>query len=182
VVEIRMGSIQTMDFRSATMADLRMSVCRVNTPEGVKDYITYLDEPQIFAKGLAPEAIVGMLLRPLTAGESITSDVFARNRVFVDFMQSMIARRGPTLPGLIAEAQKQVVGWIYVIDRRTPNPQVGIPPEDIIGVFVVKDGEIVPDSYQPSSKHLTLSTSGFFQLGDDLNACLLAELANLPRS
>src|SRR5690242_2446618 len=49
--------------------------------------------------GLAPEAIVGVLLRPLEPGERITPVVFARNRAFVDFLHEVIARRGPTLAG-----------------------------------------------------------------------------------
>ncbi len=159
------------------MAELPIILSRVNTPEGMKEYVTCLPHEQVFARGLAPQAIIGELLRPLEPGEPITPAVFARNRVFVEFMHEVIARRGPTLPGLIAEARRQGDGWVYIIDQRTRNPRGHIPPEDIVGVFAVKGGEIVPGSYQRSPKHLILSADGFFRLAAELQACLLDELA-----
>lgn len=155
---------------------LPISVCRVDTPEGRMDYVTCISPDQAFARGLVPEAIIGVLLRPLESGEAITPDVFARNRVFVEFMHGVIARRGPQLPGLLAEARRQRDGWVYVIDQRTPTPQDAVPPEDIIGVFEVKDGQVVPSSYKPSPKHLILSPNGFFCLGSELQPCLLEEI------
>jgi hypothetical protein len=128
------------------MAELPIGICRVDTPEGDKDYVTCLPHEHMFAHGLPPEAIVGVLLRPLEPGEAITPAVFARNRIFVDFMHEAIARRGPGLPGLIAEAQRQGNGWIYIIDQRTPDPKGRIPPEDIVGGFAVEGGQIVAGS------------------------------------
>jgi hypothetical protein len=133
---------------------------------------------QVLARGLPPEAIIGVLLRPLEPGEAITPAVFARNRVFVDFMHEVVARRGPHLLGLQAEARRQRDGWVYIIDQRTRTPQGPIPPEDIVGVFAVKGGEIVPGSYQRSPRHLILSADGFFRLGAELQACLLDELVS----
>jgi hypothetical protein len=129
------------------MTALPISVCRVYTPEGARDYVTCLPHEQAFAKGIPPEAIIGELLRPLKPREAITAAVFARNRVFVDFLHAVIARRGPQLPGLIAAARRQGNGRVYVIDQRTRTPQGAVPPEDIVGVFEVKDGQVVPGSY-----------------------------------
>ena len=53
-----------------------------------------------------------------------------------DCFYEVIARRGPTLPGLIKEARRQGDGWVYIIDQRTRNPQLHTPPEDIIGADV----------------------------------------------
>ena len=156
---------------------LPISVCRVNTPDGVKDYVTCVPHQSAFARGLAPEAIIGVLLRPVDQVAAITPDLFARNRVFVDFLHEVIARRGPGLPGLIAEARRQGDGWVYIIDQRTRDPRGPIPPEDIVGAFAVQGGRVVPGSYQRSPKHLILSAEGFFQLGVELQACVLEELA-----
>ncbi len=160
------------------MTGLPISVCRVQTPDGVKDYVTCLPQEQVFAHGLPPEAILGVLLRPLGEGEAITPDVFARNRAFVDFLHAVVARRAPGLPGLRAEARRQGDGWVYIIDQRTRTPQGPVPPEDIVGVFAVKGGEVVPGSYQRNPNHRLLSADGFFRLGAELQACLLEELAN----
>lgn len=160
------------------MAELQISICRVNTPEGVKDYVTCARQEEVFAHGLIPEAIVGVLLRPLEPGEGITPAVFARNTVFVDFLHEVVARRGPSLPGLMAEAQRQGDGWVYIIDQRTRSPQGHVPPVDLVGAFAVKGGQVVPDSYLRSPKHSILSDDGFFRLGAELQACLLEELTN----
>jgi hypothetical protein len=130
----------------------------------------------VFAHGLAPEAIVGVLLRPLQDGECVTPSVFARNCVFVDFMHSVIARRGPEVSGLVDAARRQGDGWVYVIDQRTSTPRDAMPPEDIVGGFESKNGVVVAGSYRPCPKHRILSDDGFLQLGDDLQACLLEEL------
>ena len=42
------------------------------------------------------------------------------------------------------------------------------------------DGKIVPGSYRPNPKHYLLSADGFFQLGAQLEDCLLDVLAKIP--
>jgi len=158
------------------MGEPLVYVCRVETPDGSKDYITLLPPETAFAQGLAPEAIVGVLLRPLGPGEAITPQVFARNRPFVEFLHTVIARYAPQEPGCQAEAVRLGEGWVYIIDQRTPTPAEAVPPEDIIGAFEVKGGEVVPGSYRPNHRHLILSPRGFFRLNPGLHACLLREL------
>lgn len=148
----------------------------VDTPEGVKHYVTLLPIDLVFSKGLIPEAIVGVLLRPLEEGEGITPDVFARNSIFVKFMHDVIARHAPEQAECRREAKRLGTGWIYIVDQRTKTPHGAVPPEDIIGALQVKDGEVVPGSYQASPKHMILSRDGFFQLTAGLQECLLREL------
>jgi hypothetical protein len=102
--------------------------------------------------------------------------------VFVDFMHGVIARRGSDLPGLVEEARRQGNGWVYIVDQRTRTPEGPVPPEDIIGAFEVKGGQIVPGSYRRSPKHKILSADGFLQLGSELQSCLLAEIAVVAES
>jgi hypothetical protein len=91
----------------------------------------------------------------------------------------MIARRAPELPGIIAEAKRQGEGWLYLIDQRTPTPHDFVPPQDIVGAFEVKNGQVVSGSYRPCPKHSILSSNGFFRLAPELELCLLEELAAL---
>jgi hypothetical protein len=161
------------------MNTLPINVCQIETPDGPKQYVTCLSQEVVFQRGLPGAAIIGVLVRPLGAGEAITPDVFARNLAFVEFMHSVIARRDPELPSLIAEAKRQGEGWVYVIDQRTPTPRGAVPPEDILGAFAVKNGQVVPGSYVPSHKHHILSPRGFVCLGAELEACLLEELTKL---
>jgi hypothetical protein len=164
------------------MMPLPIYIYHVETPEGAKDYISCLGHEHVFAHGLPPESIIGVLTRPLESGEAITPAVFARNRVFVEFMHRVIARRGPQLPGLIAEARRQGDGLVVVIDQRTPTPQGPVPPEDIVGVFEVKNGQTTSERYHASPNHLILSSNGFFRLDTELQSCLLEELAKLTAS
>jgi hypothetical protein len=152
-------------------------VCRVQTPEGPKDYVTLLPPDAVREQGLAPEAIVGELAHPLGMGESIQPENFARNRVFVDFLHEVIARHAPQQPGFQAEARRLGNGWLYLLDQRTPTPQGPVPSEDILGAFQIQNGEVVPGSYQASSRHRILSSSGFFRLEPGLHRCLLQELS-----
>jgi hypothetical protein len=158
------------------MSDTSVHVCVVNTPEGEKHYLTVLPTDVVFSKGLIPEAIVGVLLRPLAGGESITPEVFARNSIFVKFMHEVIARYAPLEPGCREEAKRLGTGWIYIVDRRTKTPAGAVPPEDIIGALQVGDGKVLPDSYQASPQHMILSANGFFRLPAGLHEHLLREL------
>ncbi|MFT3787257.1 MAG: hypothetical protein QM770_13985 [Tepidisphaeraceae bacterium] len=158
------------------MSEQSVHLCVVKTPEGEKHYFTVLPLDTVFSKGLIPEAIVGVLMRPLAAGESITPEVFARNSIFVKFMHDVIAKYAPLEPGFAAEAKRQGTGWIYILDRRTKTPQGAVPPEDIIGAFQAKDGKVVPETYQASPRHMILSPDGFFRLTPGLHEHLLREL------
>jgi hypothetical protein len=145
----------------------------VDTPEGPKDCATCLSHDQVFKHGVAADAIIGVLQRPLESSEAITPTAFAGSRKFIEFMHSVIARRAPELPGLIAEAKRQGEGWVYVVDQRTPTPQDAVPPEDIIGASEIQYGQVVPESYHASPKHKTLSANGFFRLGARVTALLI---------
>ena len=151
-------------------------ICHVRTPDGERYYVTLLPPELIRSQGLAPEAILGVLSRPLGPGERITSDIFSRNSVFVDFLHEVIARHAPGQPALQVEAKRLGNGWVYVIDRRTRDPQRGVPPEDILGAFEVKDRAVVAASYRRSPNHRILSADGFFQLEPELRQCLMEEL------
>src|SRR5437773_10364899 len=169
------------------MAKLQIGVIRIDfhdSSEESKDYITCLD-PQRLSKGagIPSEGIIGQLLRPLEGGERITPDNFAANTVFVELMQSVIARHGPHLKELVAEALRLGEGTLYVVDQRTRAPQGPVREiltDDIFGEFHVNHGKIVPGSYRPNAKHYLLSADGFFQLGPQLEDCLLVALAAIP--
>jgi hypothetical protein len=156
------------------MTDYSISVIQVNTPEGWKNYVALTSARMAFSAGLIPEAILGILERP---EEPIAPGNFTANSVFRKFLADVIARNGPDDPDMQAEAARQGEGYIVVIDQRTPTPGDSVPPEDIVGVFEVKDGKVVPGSYQPSPNHRLLTDDGFFRLGSFLNERLQQELA-----
>jgi hypothetical protein len=160
------------------MSGTQVFICRADTDGGVTDYVTLIPPETFFARGLCPEAVVGVVSRPVESIERITTDVFSRNRVFVDFMHDVIARNAPDDPSFQAAARRQQDGYIYIIDQRTPDPAGTVPPEDIVGAFKIVNGLADRESYWRNPKHVILSSSnGFFNLGPNLQKGLLEELA-----
>lgn len=162
------------------MVKPRFYIYRTDTEEGPRDYVSLLSLEQVEAQGgLAPEAVVGVLTRRVEPEEAITPAIFARNRAFLDFMHEVVARRAPRLPGVVAQAHRLREGFLPIVDRRTPSPEVQVPPEDVVGGFEVKGGAVIAGSYRRSPDHMILTEEGFFDLGPELMPCLLAELGGL---
>jgi hypothetical protein len=159
------------------MSEPSISVCRVATPEGFKDYVTLTRPDVVFSDGLISEAILGVLKHALGPEEPITPDVFAPNPIFTKFLAEVIARHGPEQPALAAQAKRIGKGGVFLVDQRTPTPQGPVPPEDIIGVFGVEGGKVLPGSYSASPNHRLLTSNGFFRLDNALMECLQQELA-----
>ncbi|HEU4557823.1 MAG TPA: hypothetical protein VFS20_08230 [Longimicrobium sp.] len=154
-------------------------VCRVRVPEGARDYVTILPPETVSERGLPRVAIVGALTKPLGDEEGVTADVFTPNPAFVRFMHDVLAKHAPLVGSFREEARRQREGWVYVIDARTPDPAGTVPPEDVIGAVEVKGGEPVAGSYRANPGHQILTARGFFRLGEELHACLLAEVEAL---
>jgi hypothetical protein len=158
-------------------AELPVSIVVVGPEQDRRHYVTI--SPLDTQRDIAPAKIIGMLKQPIQRDESITPDNFARNGVFVDFLHSIIARHGPTVPGLVRAAKQQEEGWVYIIDGRTPTPQEDVPQEDIIGSFQVINGEISSASYKRNTEHRILSDRGFFRIDALLIQQLINELAKI---
>jgi hypothetical protein len=142
-------------------------------------YYSFLDPSMVVGRSLPGAAVVGQLLVPAQDAFPLRPETLAVNPAFVEFLHRVIAEYAPTLPEMQAEAMWQENGWIYLIDARTPTPQGEVPPEDILGAFEVRDEEIVPGSYQRSSKHRIVTERGLFRLHDVLFESLLWELERL---
>jgi hypothetical protein len=159
------------------MSEPPLYVCRKDIGDGASDYVTLLSPAITAAAGLALEAIVGTLLKPLVSGKHhITPDAFAHNRVFVDFMHEIIAREAPGQAGVQAEAQRVGEGWIYIIDDRAGARGTPVGAEDLVGAFKVSEGRVLPESYAPNRGHRILSERGFFKLEPGLLKLLLQAL------
>lgn len=93
-------------------------------------------------------------------------------------MHHVIQIAGPKDPGLQAAAAEQGDGWVYIIDLRTPEgPQGRVPPEDIIGGFEVRSGQIVIESYWANDGHRVLTENGLVQVPPWARDAFMRELA-----
>lgn len=158
------------------MSQAKINVFRVKTPDGFKEFVSLLPGEEVFAHGIAPEAIVGEFTQLLPENAPIPTNAFIRNSLFVELMHNVIAREAPKLKSFQSEAKKQNNGWVYVIDRRTQDPKGEVPKEDVVGAFEAKNGKMVEGSYAPNRNHRIYSARGFFDLGAELYELLLAEL------
>lgn len=58
--------------RGDHLTELPIYICRATTPDGVKYYVTCIEPKRIYADGLVPEAIIGVLTQPLEECEEIS--------------------------------------------------------------------------------------------------------------
>ena len=152
----------------------------VATVDGVtQQFVTLVDNDRIFEHGLQPEQIVGQLRTPTADGGQLTADNFMPNVAFVDFLHDFVARTAAEDSGLREAAASGKVENLFVIDQRTPTPDGNVPPEDILGAFVVRDGSITAADYQSNrGKHQLLTARGFFNLGPGAMQQLVAALSS----
>jgi hypothetical protein len=122
--------------------------------------------------GLKSEAIIGFLNNEIAYREG-----FSPNKVFLDFMQNIIAAEAPKDLALQKAAMEEHEEWIYIIDNRCPDEDA--EPEDIIGAFEVKDGIIIPGSYYRNENYSVYGENGLFQLPDSLYEVLIQAIKSL---
>jgi hypothetical protein len=131
-----------------------------------EEFVTLVEPDTIREQGLRPEQIVGKLRTATADGGKVDADNFMPNVAFVDYLHEFVARTAAEDKGLIAAAESGKVENLFVVDQRAVTPAAEVPPEDILGAFVVKDGAISAADYQSNrGKHRLLTSRGFFNLG-----------------
>ena len=157
-----------------------MAMANPDIPRQEAKVMTFISPEEVQALGWMPiEAITGFLV-----GDPPTTENFRSNPRFIEFMHQVIRTSAPFDPDLLAAAREQRNGWVYIIiDLRAPEgPQGQVPAEDIIGAFQVRNGEIIPDSYEANDRHHVFSTRGLVSLPPSLRAAFFARLPKVPPS
>lgn len=127
--------------------------------------------------GLPTEAVFGLLIRSVKEGGLFLPHKFRENLRFVKFLHQIIAQHVYEDSNLYEEAARQGQGFIYLIDKRTPDLNGHIPPEDIFGYIRVESGHPIPESYEANYKHLLLTENGFFKLpSEDFENALIHKI------
>ena len=104
---------------------------------------------------------------------NMTVEGFTPNEDFLGLLHNVIAKHAPALESVQKQVTNVKNGAVYVVDRRTVN-RGGTPPfEDILGWFAVRDGELQPDSFNPSPNYQLLSNSGPLELESELEEKLI---------
>jgi hypothetical protein len=156
-----------------------MAMANPDIPRQEAKVMTFISPEEVQALGWMPiEAIAGFLV-----GAPPTTETFRPNPRFIEFMHQVIRTSAPFDLDLRAAAREQKNGWVYIIDLRTPEgPQGQVPAEDIIGAFQVRNGEIIPDSYEANDRHHVFSRRGLVSLPPSLRAAFFARLPKVPPS
>jgi hypothetical protein len=119
---------------------------------------------------LKGEAIVGFI-----SDYTFRLDTFIPNKLFINFMQQVIAIKALQDPLFQSTAMEKQEGWIYIIDDRASELEEPLP-EDIIGVFEVKIGNLILDSYRPNENYAIFGKRGLFQLPPFLSKAVIEAL------
>jgi hypothetical protein len=121
---------------------------------------------------LASKAILGFI-----SDYVISLENFHSNPTFLEFLQGAIATKAPKDPTIQALAIAQQQGCLNLRDSRVSDlTEKEISPEDIIGTFEVKDGQIVMNSYQPNDNYSIFGNNGLMQLPGALHEALIDAL------
>jgi hypothetical protein len=155
---------------------LTTSLLRITTDSGPQDILAVVPPDGALDHGIEDHAILGAFDNLVEAGGPLPHERFAQNPAFLRLLHGVIREHAPTSPDLRQEAERLGEGWLYVIDRRTPAPAARVPPQDVVGVFSVRGGEVVPASYTPSPNYRLFTADGLFQLDEHLGPFLLKAL------
>src|SRR4051794_2003649 len=131
-----------------------LNIFEVETEEGVKHLVGFLDPVRAGAEGIATRSIVG----GFTPGEdgAFNPGSFSVNPEFVaaftDYMNGEPSRSDE----IAAQARTVPSSWLYVVDPRDQTPDDQDPPgSQVIGCYAVDEaGQIVPNSFQYNAEHL----------------------------
>jgi len=152
-------------------SDLKGNVVEAKSDGKTVFYYTLLPESVVADFGLPAPLIVGVIDNPEGIDEPLEEVVSRSLKVNSEFKRTLHAFCAEVLskmPQLESQAKAQGNGWVYIIDKRTPNPEGEVPPQDIVGAFEINNGKIV--SYQDNKKYEVNSVNGFTNFGPSINS------------
>ena len=130
-----------------------LNIFEVETDEGMKHLIAFLDPVRAGAEGIATRGVVGAFL-PDSQGEFDPATFTVNPEFIAAFTDYMNQEPGRVTE--IADQARAIPGqWLYLVDPRDETPPDQDPPAtDILGCFAVDDsGQVVPNSFQYNRDH-----------------------------
>lgn len=147
-------------------------VYEINSGQGQKKYyLSALPHQYGLEFGLPTEVIMGELV---DGPENFIHQKFTQNEAFLKFLAWVIGKHATSCPGLVAELKNQPNGFIYILDKKTPDLMGKVPPEDIVGGVETKDGAMA--RFHSSPKYRVFTENGLMQLDPWFQKKLVEEL------
>ncbi len=131
-----------------------LNIFEIETDEGVKHLIGFLDPVRAGAQGITMRSVVGGFVPGPDGG--FNPDTFGSNPEFIaaftDFMNDSPSRSDE----IVTQAKTIPSQWLYIVDPRDNTPDEEDPPaSNIVGCYAVDEtGQVVPNSFQYNSEHL----------------------------
>jgi hypothetical protein len=136
--------------------------------EGKETLLLSIVNPELDKEAkLTGKAIVGYIV---DENKPLNFENVRFNPVFIDHFHKTIVFFSQFSDTIVSMVEQQQNGFIYITDQRSkdPDPQ----PEDIIGSFEVKNGELVSGSYVANPAYKLITENGAFVLQKELEALL----------
>lgn len=120
------------------------------------------------------ELFLGRLIDP---DKEIIHENISYNADFLVVLHRIVRDYMVTDPEVIAQAEKQPNGFVFIVDRRTTEEEV--EKEDIIGIFLVNESQTDVSRYRPNPDYKLISKKGPGMFHDEVEMELMKVLLEL---
>lgn len=107
---------------------------------------------------------------------TLSPEHFIENDIFRQGLHDSIKKHCKSSTYLVERAKSLKSGWMNIVDRRSRHFERRTPPEDIFGSVLLKDGEIVEESYTAMDYYRLLTSDGIFQMDPDIEERFIEDL------
>ncbi|GAB1261919.1 hypothetical protein [Aurantivibrio plasticivorans] len=141
--------------------------------------LTHLNTQEILENGISSSVIIGHYESTPYKDELKFDKAsgFTPNKNYHTTINGFCEKILAKDPSTLEEAEGIENGWLYIIDQRTPTPETTVPPEDIIGAFIIEDGKI--KEFKSNNNHRIVTNNGVTNFGRDKEEQYLSYLLKL---
>lgn len=117
------------------------------------------------------ELFLGQLIEPSIG---VLPGNISYNKDFLVYMHALVRDIMVNDPQVIARAEEQPNGFVFIVDRRSPGTLDASPEsvdkQDIIGIFLCTDRKTDVSKYRPNPDYVLISDKGIGQLPEAVEA------------
>jgi hypothetical protein len=121
------------------------------------------------------ELFLGRLIDP---EKEITPENISYNADFLVVLHQIVRDLMVNDPDVIAEANNQPNGFVFIVDRRSPEGEE-VEKEDVIGIFLVNENKTDTSRYRPNPDYKLISKRGVAKFPDEVEMELMKVLMGL---
>jgi hypothetical protein len=118
------------------------------------------------------ELFLGRLIDP---EKEIGPDNISYNADFLVVLHQIVRDLMVNDPEVIAEAHAQPNGFVFIVDRRSPEGEE-VEKEDVIGIFLVNENTTDVTKYRPNPDYRLISKRGLAKFPDEVEMELMKVL------